>query len=123
MPHSTINLVEKFSKFSEHYTPKIIAEANGQLVKLAKVQGEFVWHRHDDEDELFFVVKGHLTIQMRDGNVELGPGEMFVVPRGVEHCPKADEETHIMLIEPNSTQHTGELESELTVGNNDQHWI
>ena len=120
---TAINLEEKFSKFTDLYTPKIIAESNGQLVKLAKVQGEFVWHQHEHEDELFLVVKGKLTIQMRDKNIELGPGEMCVVPKGVEHCPKAEGETHIMLIEPKSTQHTGETESERTVSEDDQRWI
>lgn len=123
MNSEKINLEDKFSQFTERYTPKIIAESNGQLIKLAKLEGDFVWHQHEHEDELFFVIKGRLTIQLRDKNVVLGPGEMFVVPKGVEHCPKAEEETHIMLIEPKSTQHTGNMESELTVANEKQQWI
>lgn len=123
MTTKKINLEEKFSQFTEHYTPKIIAESNGQLIKLAKVQGDFVWHQHENEDELFLVIKGKLTIEMRDQTIELGPGEMFVVPKGVEHCPQADEETQIMLIEPKSTQHTGDTASELTVEKDQQQWI
>lgn len=102
-----VNLAEKFGLFAEHWTPKIVAELNGQQVKLAKVQGEFVWHKHDDEDELFFVVSGKLTIRFRDREVELGPGELLVVPRGVEHQPVADEEAKILLFEPASTINTG----------------
>lgn len=118
-----ISLREKFAKFSEHWTPKIVGETNGQLVKIAKVQGEFVWHAHDDEDELFLVIKGKLKIEFRDGKVELGPGEMCIVPKGVEHKPVATEETQIMLIEPASTAHTGAVVSEMTVANEKQEWI
>lgn len=118
-----ISISEKFKLFDEEWTPKIIAESNGQLVKIAKGSGELVWHKHDDEDELFIVFKGHLTLQLRDGNIELGVGDMFVVPKGVEHCPRAKKDTHFMMIEPSSTQHTGALNSEVTVFTENQEWI
>ena len=118
-----INLEEKFSRFNEYWTPKIIGELNGQYVKLAKAQGEMPWHAHNDEDEFFLVVKGKLVIRLRDGEVTLGPGECYVVPRGVEHAPKATEETHVLLFEPKSTAHTGETVSDLTVSIADQEWI
>ena len=110
-----INLFEKFSQFNDHWSPKVVGELNGQHVKLAKVKGEFVWHDHRDEDELFFVVKGTLTIQFRDRTVELKKGEMLIVPRGVEHKPVAEEEVWLMLFEPAETKHTGEVEHALTV--------
>ena len=110
-----INLTDKLSQFDEHWSPRIVAELNGQHVKLAKVKGEFVWHHHEDEDELFYVLKGRLTIEFRDGSVELGPGECLVVPRGVEHRPVAEEETHILMFEPASTLNTGNVRSERTV--------
>ena len=110
-----INLTDKLSQFDEHWSPRIVAELNGQHVKLAKVKGEFVWHHHEDEDELFYVLKGRLTIEFRDGSVELGPGECVVVPRGVEHRPVAEEETHILMFEPASTLNTGNVRSERTV--------
>ena len=118
-----VNLDQKFALFSEHWTPKIVGEMNGQFVKLAKVQGELVWHAHDQEDEMFLVTKGQLTIQMRDRDVVLGPGEFFVVPKGVEHAPKAEQETHIVLFEPKSTAHTGKTSSDMTVAVEDQEWI
>ncbi|HEX6928529.1 MAG TPA: cupin domain-containing protein [Gammaproteobacteria bacterium] len=118
-----ICLSEKFSTFNEHWTPKVIGETNGQLVKLAKMQGEFVWHAHENEDELFLVIKGKLVIEFRDGKVELNPGEMCIVPKGVEHKPMADEETQILLIEPASTEHTGKTVSDITVSNDKQEWI
>ncbi len=118
-----INISEKFSLFNEHWTPKIIAQSNGQLVKIAKGQGELVWHTHENEDELFIVFKGQLTLQLRDTNIVLNEGEMFVVPKGVEHCPIADEETHFMMIEPASTAHTGEHKTEATVSSEDQKWL
>jgi mannose-6-phosphate isomerase-like protein (cupin superfamily) len=102
-----INLLEKFSLFNEHWTPKIIAELNGQQVKLAKIQGEFIWHNHEEEDELFLVVKGNMTIELRDKTVEIGENEIYVVPRGVEHKPVAKEETWILMFEPASTRNTG----------------
>ena len=118
-----INVAEKFSLFNDLWTPKIIAESNGQLVKLAKGSGEMVWHSHENEDELFLVFKGQLTIKLRTRDVVLSPGEMFVVPKGIEHCPQAEEDTHFMMIEPGSTQHTGESKSEITVAVEDQVWI
>lgn len=110
-----INLAEKLGRFDDHWSPKIIADLNDSHVKLAKVKGEFVWHAHADEDELFFVLHGTLTIELRDGAVTLGPGEMVVVPKGVEHRPIATEEVHLMLIEPKGIRHTGDVESDLTV--------
>ena len=110
-----VNLNEKFSLFTDRWSPKIIGELNGQYVKLAKVQGEFVWHTHQEEDELFYVVKGTLKIEFRDKVIVLNPGEMTIVPRGVEHNPVAEEEVWLMLFEPAETKHTGEVEHELTV--------
>jgi mannose-6-phosphate isomerase-like protein (cupin superfamily) len=110
-----INLAEKLTRFDDHWSPKIVADLNDSHVKLAKVQGEFVWHDHAEEDELFLVLRGTLTIELRDGAVTLGPGEMVVIPKGVQHRPVAVEEVHLMLIEPKGTRHTGDVESELTV--------
>lgn len=103
-----INLEQKLSLFAEHWSPKIAATFNGNDVMLVKVKGEFVWHSHPDADDFFLVLKGRLTIQMRDGDVHLGPGELFVVPRGVEHRPVAEEEVHLLLIEPIGTPNTGD---------------
>ena len=110
-----INLADKFALIREHWNPKIIGELNGQHVKLAKVQGAFVWHHHADEDELFLVVKGQLTLRFRDGEVVLNEGECCIVPRGVEHQPVAEEEVHLLLFEPASTRNTGNVENERTV--------
>jgi len=110
-----INLSEKLSRFTDHWSPKIIGELNGQQVKLAKLKGEFVWHAHEEEDELFLVLKGRLVIQLRDGDIVLDPGELAIVPRGVEHRPVADEEVHVLLFEPASTLNTGTLRNERTV--------
>ncbi|MEM8997324.1 MAG: cupin domain-containing protein [Acidobacteriota bacterium] len=121
--YQPINLAEKLSQIHDHWSPRIVAELNGQYVKLAKVQGEFVWHDHADEDELFLIVHGELTLRFRDGEVALRPGEIYVVPRGVEHQPYAAEETHLMLFEPKATAHTGEIEDEKTVDVEDQAWI
>ena len=110
-----INLAEKFRCFTDQWSPKVIADLNDSHVKLAKVQGEFVWHRHAEEDELFIVVRGELIIQLRDGQVTLGPGELVVVPKGVEHRPVAREEVHLMLIEPKATRHTGDVVTDRTV--------
>jgi mannose-6-phosphate isomerase-like protein (cupin superfamily) len=104
-----INLAEKLSLFSEHFSPRIVARYNGNDVMVAKVKGEFVWHSHPDTDDFFLVLKGRLTIKLRDGDVTLGPGELYVVPRGVEHCPVADEEVHLLLIEPAGTPNTGDV--------------
>lgn len=113
-----VNIDQKFTLFSDHWAPRIIGELNGQHLKLAKVQGEFVWHDHADEDELFLVQKGTLYLDLRDGTtVELNPGEFYVMPRGVEHRPrtKPDEEVWLILIEPAGIKHTGEVEDALTV--------
>lgn len=110
-----VNLNQKFGLFNELWTPKIVGELNEQYVKLVKTQGEFVWHKHDHEDELFLVVKGSLTINLRDGEIELSEGEFCIVPKGVEHKPFAEQEAHILMFEPKSTQHTGDVKSELTV--------
>ena len=115
MDIAKINLSEKLSRFSEHWSPKIVAALNGQHVKLAKLEGEFTWHRHAGEDELFYVIKGRLRILLRDGEVDLGEGEMCVIPRGVEHKPVADKEVHVLLLEPASTVNTGDARSERTV--------
>lgn len=109
------NLSEKLSKIDDYWTPKVIGELNGQYVKLAKVKGEFIWHQHENEDELFLVIKGNLKLELRDRNVLLGEGEMFVVPRGVEHKPSAEEETHILMFEPKATLNTGQIRNERTV--------
>ena len=109
-----INLLEKFNFFSEHWSPKIIGELNGQQVKLAKLKGEFVFHQHEKEDELFFVIKGRLKMEFRDKTVEINEGEIIIVPRGVEHKPVADEEVWIMLFEPASTLNTGNIINERT---------
>lgn len=110
-----INLAEKFGRFTDRFSPKIVAELNDNHVLLTKVQGEFVWHQHAGEDELFLVVRGELTIELRDGQVTLGPGELVVIPKGVEHRPVAREEVELILIEPKVTRHTGDVVSELTV--------
>ena len=110
----TINLYQKFSQFNDHWSPKIIGELNGQHVKLAKVKGEFVWHDHANEDEMFLIIKGQLKIEFRDRIEVIKEGEMLIVPRGVEHRPIAEEEVWLMLFEPAETKHTGEVEHELT---------
>jgi mannose-6-phosphate isomerase-like protein (cupin superfamily) len=104
----SIHLAEKLATFSEHWQPRTVGEFNGHDLMVVKIKGEFVWHTHDDSDDFFLVLKGRVTIQLRDGNVVLGPGEMFVVPRGVEHCPIAEEEAHVLLIEPTGTPNTGD---------------
>ncbi len=110
-----VNLAEKFALFADHWSPRIVGELNGQHVKLVKFQGPFVWHKHDDEDELFLVVKGSFRIEFRDRSVEIGECEFIIVPRGVEHRPVADGEAHVLLFEPTSTVNTGDAMSELTV--------
>ena len=114
MAHSPVDIAEKLSSFSEHWSPKTVARLNDYEIKLVKVQGEFVWHTHEDTDELFLVINGALTIQLRDGNVNLQPGQLYVVPRGVEHCPIADGEVHAMLIEPAGVVNTGDAGGSLT---------
>ena len=114
-----VNLTQKLSLFTDHYSPKIAGELNDSYVKLVKLQGEFVWHHHDAEDELFFVVQGALRMRVREEGAErefvLQPGEFIIIPRGVEHLPSAEEETHIMLLEPKTTLNTGNVENQRTV--------
>ena len=108
-------LSDKFAAFDSCWDPKIVGELNGQHVRVAKLKGEFVWHSHENEDELFLVVSGQLRIEFRNHQVELGPGEMLIVPRGVEHRPVADEEVHVVLFEPAATRNTGQHANERTV--------
>ncbi|MCO5298102.1 MAG: cupin domain-containing protein [Fimbriimonadaceae bacterium] len=115
-----VNLVDAFAQIDAYWSPRIVAELNGQHVKLAKLKGEFVWHAHPDEDELFLVVAGRLTLEMREGNIELCPGEFYVVPRGVEHRPVAHEEAHVLLFEPAGTRNTGDAGGDRTV---DPEWL
>ena len=103
-----INLAQKLSTFSDHWSPRTVTRLNEYDVMVVKVQGEFVWHKHDDTDDFFLVLKGEVDIQLRDRTVTLGPGEMFVVPKGVEHRPVAREEAHLLLIEPSGTPNTGD---------------
>ncbi|MGQ0550912.1 MAG: cupin domain-containing protein [Armatimonadota bacterium] len=111
-----VRLADKFSRFSEHWSPKIVGEVNDTHVKLVKLSGEFVWHHHEKEDELFLVIEGRLRMRFRDGDADLGPGEFIVVPRGVEHCPVAlPPEVHVVLVEPKSTLNTGNVTNERTV--------
>ncbi len=110
-----VNLTEKLDLIGDHWNPRIVGELNGQHVKLAKVKGEFVWHHHEAEDELFLVVKGRLVIKLRDRDVVLEAGEFFIVPRGVEHKPVAEQEVHLLLFEPASTLNTGNVNDERTV--------
>jgi len=113
-----VNLKDKLRRVQEYWSPKIVGELNDTYVKVVKLRGEFVWHHHDREDELFFVVEGRLRMQLRDGNRDLGPGEFIIVPRGVEHCPKAlTDEVHVVLIEPQTTLNTGNVVNERTVRN------
>jgi mannose-6-phosphate isomerase-like protein (cupin superfamily) len=109
-----VNLQEKLASFSDHWNPRIVAELNGQHVKLVKFQGPFVWHHHENEDELFLVVKGRFRMEFRDRDVWLEEGEFLVVPRGVEHRPVAEEEVQVLLFEPASTVNTGNVEEERT---------
>ena len=115
-----VNLAEKLSLFSEHWSPKIVGEVNDCLVKLVKFQGEFVWHKHDNEDEMFLVVKGRIRIRFRDRDVDLEEGEFLVVPRGVEHMPVAEDEAHILLFEPSSVLNTGDVQNERTLAQLDR---
>ncbi|HLH09912.1 MAG TPA: cupin domain-containing protein [Terriglobales bacterium] len=114
-----VNVSEKLSLFTEYYSPKIVGELNDAHVKVVKLKGEFVWHHHDNEDELFFVVKGRLRMQYRDGGREheliINPGEFVIIPRGIEHLPSADEEVHLMLLESKTTLNTGNVRNERTV--------
>jgi len=117
---NTINLKEKFSRFSDYCNPRILGEVNDCHVKAVKLKGEFIWHHHENEDELFLVVKGNLRMKFRDHEALVREGEFVIVPHGVEHCPVADEEVHIMLIEPKSTLNTGNITNERTVAQLEQ---
>jgi mannose-6-phosphate isomerase-like protein (cupin superfamily) len=118
MKYSAINFKTKFAKFSEHFSPKIIAQMNDYHFKLSKFQGSFIWHKHTDTDETFIVLGGEMRIDFRDGKVDLKTGEMFIVPKGVEHKPFAEKECHIILIEPAGTVNTGDVGGELTAKDN-----
>jgi mannose-6-phosphate isomerase-like protein (cupin superfamily) len=109
-----VNLADALTRFDERWSPRIVGYLNDLKLQLVKAEGEFVWHSHAETDDFFLVLRGRLTIQLRDRDVVLGPGELFVVPRGVEHRPSADEETHVLLIEPRETPNTGDVESALT---------
>ncbi len=118
MPLEKINLSEKFSLFDETWSPKIAGEVGDAFVKLVKLHGEFVWHKHDEEDEMFLVVKGRMTMRLRDGgDIQLEAGEFLIVPRGVEHLPVADDEAHVLLFEPKTTLNTGDVRNERTRDN------
>ena len=121
MNHTAINLAQKLTQFSDHWSPKIVAQMNDYHFKLAKFQGEFVWHSHAETDEVFIVIDGHMSIDFRDGSVELKAGEMFVVPKGLEHKPVAEQECHVMLVEPAGTLNTGDAGGDLTA--DDNAWI
>ncbi len=112
-----INIAEKLALHDDHWVPRIVGELNGQYVKVVKFKGPFVWHKHDNEDELFWVVKGSFRMELRERHVQVGAGEMVIVPRGVEHRPVADEECHVVLFEPVSTLNTGDAETDRTVAN------
>ena len=103
-----VNLAQKLSTFNDHYKPRTVGQFNGHDLMVVKVKGAFNWHKHDDTDDFFMVLSGRLTIRLRNGDVELRAGELYVVPKGVEHCPVADEEAHILLIEPRGTPNTGD---------------
>ncbi|MEJ2707168.1 MAG: cupin domain-containing protein [Anaerolineales bacterium] len=115
-----VNLAQKFNLFQEHWQPKIVGDLNDSYIKLAKLKGEFIWHYHEDEDELFLVVKGQLVIKLRTGDITLDEGEFVIIPRGVEHMPVAQEEVQILLIEPKTTLNTGNVENERTTADE---WI
>ncbi len=112
-----VNLAEKFNLFADHWSPKIVGELNDSYVKVVKLKGEFVWHHHEKEDELFLVVKGQLLIRLRDRDLWLQEGEFVIIPKGVEHLPVAEEETHVLLLEPKTTLNTGNVRSERTLAN------
>jgi len=114
---AVVNIAEKLGRFQEQWQPKIVGELNDSYVKLVKFQGEFVWHLHEAEDELFLVVKGALRMRLRDRDLTVRPGEFIIIPRGVEHLPVADEETHVLLFEPKSTLNTGNVSNERTLPN------
>lgn len=116
-----VNLTEKFARFSDYWSPKIAGQINDMYVKLVKLKGEFVWHHHGQEDELFLVIKGRLRMQLRNGDREIGPGEFIIVPRGTEHCPVTlSDEVHVVLLEPKSTLNTGNVVNERTISELDR---
>ena len=117
---NAVSLKDKLASFRDHWSPKIVGELNDSFVKLVKLQGEFVWHHHENEDELFLVLKGNLLIKLRDHDINLKEGEFVIIPRGVEHLPIADEEAHVLLLEPKSTLNTGNVENERTVATLDR---
>jgi len=117
MKHESINLREKLARFSDRWAPRVIAELNDYQFKLVKLEGEFVWHAHADTDEAFIVIEGRMAIELRDGRVEIGPGEMYVVPKGVEHRPVAARECHVMLVEPRGVVNTGDAGGAYTAPN------
>ncbi|MGJ7905892.1 cupin domain-containing protein [Actinopolyspora sp. H202] len=120
MTDHPVDIADKLSRVSEHWAPKVVARLNDYEIKVVKVQGEFVWHTHEDTDELFLVVDGELTIQLRSGDVRLRPGQLYVVPRGVEHCPVAEGEVHAVLMEPRGVVNTGDAtDSSLTASYDD----
>ncbi len=119
MADDPVDLAEKLSLFSEQWAPKVVARLNDYEIKVVKLEGEFVWHTHEDTDELFLVISGELTIQRRDGDIHLRPGQMYVVPRGVEHCPIAENEAQVVIIEPAGVVNTGDVQSSLTAGYDD----
>ena len=118
---SKVNFRDKLSKFSDQWTPKVIAEMNDYQFKLVKIEGDFVWHEHDDTDEAFIVIEGSMRIEFEDGSVELEEGEMYVVPKGVRHKPCADSECKVMLVEPRGVVNTGEADSDMTAPNDE--WV
>ncbi len=115
-----VNIDQKFSLFNDYWKPKIVGELNNSYIKLVKLKGEFVWHKHDNEDELFLVVKGKLLIKLRDRDAWINEGEFLIIPKGVEHCPVAENEVHVMLLEPKTTVNTGDVQNERTV---EAEWI
>ena len=110
-----VNLTEKFSLVANYWEPKIVGELNEQYVKIAKLKGKFVWHKHENEDELFMVIKGNLTIKLREQDINLDEGEFFIIPKGIEHIPVAEKEVHVLMFEPKSTINTGNIQSEKTI--------
>ena len=115
-----MNIEQQFERVTELWSPKVIGRVNDQYVKIAKVRGQFTWHKHDDEDELFLIIRGRLRIQLEDGDIELGPGDFHIVPKGTMHNPMADDECWVMLVETVSTKHTGDVQSPLTRSIEDQ---
>jgi len=121
MRHKPVNFKEKFAQFSQHWSPKIVGQMNDYHLKVVKVKGEFVWHQHTDTDEVFIVIDGRMTIHLRDGEVDISTGEMFIVPKGIEHKPSAQNECSILLIEPAGTVNTGDAGGHLTAAH--EEWI